>query len=205
MPLVGRNASATWAQVQLPDGTVGWVNTYYVTANVAISSLPVADAPAPDPGQSLGTVSTGAVNVRSGPGAQYTSIAVLSGGTTVGLLGRNADASWIKVHLSNGIEGWIRENLLQTSAPVWTLAIVESPPPVNGAVVNIGALNVRYGPSTGYGAFAVVYRGQVVNMVGRSAYGTWAQVRIPSGALGWVNSNYLLSEVPYLSLPVTGP
>jgi uncharacterized protein YgiM (DUF1202 family) len=150
-------------------------------------------------------VSSGAVNVRSGAGAQYTSIAVLSSGTTVGLLGRNADASWIRVQLSNGVEGWIRDTLLQTNVPVWSLAIVESPPPANGAVVNIGALNVRYGPSIGYGVFAVVYRGQVVTLVGRSVYGTWAQVRIPSGALGWVNANYLLSDVPYNSLPVTGP
>ncbi|MGD8854793.1 MAG: SH3 domain-containing protein [Chloroflexota bacterium] len=205
LPLVGRNGAATWAKVQLPNGAVGWVNAYYVLSNVAIGTLPLADEPAPEPDQLLGLVSSGAVNVRSGPGAQYTSIAVLTGGTNVGLLGRNADASWIKVHLSNGAEGWIRGTLLLTDAPIWTLAIVEAPPPANGAVVNIGALNVRYGPSTGYGVFAVVYRGQVVNMVGRSAYGTWAQVRIPSGALGWVNSNYLLSDVPYDSLPVTGP
>lgn len=205
LPLIGRNATATWAKVQLPNGSQGWVNVYYVQANVAIGSLPIADAPAPEPGQALGRVLSGAVNVRSGPGVQYNSIAVLSSGTTVGLRGRNADATWIKVHLSNGAEGWINGSLLQTDVPVWTLAIVESPPPANGAVVNIGALNVRYGPSIGYGAFAVVYRGQVVSMVGRSAYGTWAQVRIPSGALGWVNSNYLLSDVPYNSLPVTGP
>lgn len=205
LPLISRNAAATWARVQLPNGAQGWVNVYYVLSNVAIGSLPVADTPPPDPAQALGVVSSGAVNVRSGPGAQYTSIAVLSSGTSVGLVGRNADASWIKVHLSNGHEGWIRATLLQTNVSLWTLAIVEAPPVTNGAVVNIGALNVRYGPSTGYGAFAVVFRGQVVTMVGRSAYGTWAQVRLPSGALGWVNSNYLLSDVPYNSLPVTGP
>jgi uncharacterized protein YgiM (DUF1202 family) len=205
LPLIGRNATATWAKVQLPNGAQGWVNAYYLLANVAIGSLPVVDAPAPVPDQSLGSVSTGAVNVRSGPGAEFNSIAVLSGGTTVVLLGRNADASWLLVRLSNGVQGWIRSNLLQTNVSIWTLAIVESPPPANGAVVNIGALNVRYGPSIGYGVFAVVYRGQVVTLVGRSAYGTWVQVRIASGALGWVNSNYLSSDVPYSSLPITGP
>lgn len=202
--LIGRNASATWVKVQIPNGQQGWVNVYYVQTSASVVALPIVDAPV-DPGHAIGVVNTGAVNVRTGPGAQYNSIAVLGSGTAVTLIGRNADATWTKVRLSNGIEGWIGSGLLQTNVPIWSLSIVESPPPENAAVINVGALNVRHGPGTGYGVFAVVYRGQVVTLVGRSAYGTWAQVRIPSGALGWVNSNYLLSDVPYNSLPVTGP
>lgn len=205
LPLQARNAAATWAKVQLPNGTEGWVNVYYVLTNVAIGTLPVSDAAAPVPAQLIGVVNTGAVNVRSGPGVQFVSIAVLGYGTHTNLLARNADASWVQVRLGNGAEGWVRATHLQSTVPAWTLPVVESPPPANSAVVNAGALNVRYGPATGYGAFAVVYRGQVVTLVGRSAYGTWVQVRIPSGAVGWVNSNLLTSDVPYLSLPVTGP
>lgn len=205
LSLLGRNAAATWAKVQTPTGVQGWVNVYYVQTSVAVVTLPIVTETPPDPGQALGVVNTGAVNVRSGPGAQYNPIAVLQSGSTVGLIGRNADSSWVKVRLSNAVEGWIRADYLNTNVPVWTLGVVEAPPLENAAVVNVGALNVRYGPGTGYGAFAVIYRGQVVTMVGRSAYGTWAQVRIPSGAIGWVNSNHLISNVPYHTLPVTGP
>ena len=203
--LIGRNASATWALVQLPNGIQGWVNVYYVQTSVPVVNLPVVDAAPPDASQAVGVVNTGAVNVRSGPGAQYNSVAVLSAGTTVTLIGRNADATWTKVRLSNGVEGWINSSYLTTNVSIWALPIVESPPPENGAIVNVGALNVRYGPGTGFGVFAVVFRGQVVTLIGRSAYSTWAQVRIPTGAIGWVNSNYLISPVPYESLPVTGP
>lgn len=202
--LIGRNASATWVKVQIPNGVQGWVNAYYLQTSVSVVTLPIADAPV-DPGYAIGVVNTGAVNVRTGPGAQYNSIAVLNSGTSVALIGRNADATWAKVRLTNGVEGWIGSGLMQTNVSIWSLPIVESPPVENGAVINVGALNVRYGPGTGYGVFAVVFRGQVVTLIGRSSYGTWAQVRIPSGALGWVNSNYLLSDVPYNSLPVTGP
>ncbi|MGD2078978.1 MAG: SH3 domain-containing protein [Chloroflexota bacterium] len=205
LTLLGRNAAATWAEVQIPNGVRGWVNVYYIQSSVPITTLPIVAEPAPDPGPALGMVNTGAVNVRTGPGAQYSSIAVLNGGTTVALIGRNNDATWVKVRLSNGTEGWINDYYLQTNVSVWTLPIVESGPPANGAIVNVGALNVRYGPGTGYSAFTVVYRGQVVAMIGRSAYGTWAQVRIPSGAVGWVNSNLLVSDIDYGSLPVTGP
>jgi uncharacterized protein YgiM (DUF1202 family) len=203
--LIGRNASATWVKVQLPNGVQGWVNVYYVRTSVQVVNLPVVDAAPPDASQAVGIVNTGAVNVRSGPGAQYNSTAVLNSGTTVSLIGRNADATWTKVRLSNGVEGWINSAYLNTNVSIWSLPAVESAPPENGAIVNVGALNVRYGPGTGFGAFAVVFRGQVVTLIGRSAHGTWAQVRIPNGAIGWVNSNYLISPVPYESLPVTVP
>lgn len=203
--LIGRNASATWVKVQLPNGVQGWVNVYYVQTSVRVADLPVVETAPPDAGQAIGVVNTGAVNVRSGPGAQYNPVAVLSSGTTVTLIGRNANASWTKVRLSNGIEGWINSAYLNTSVSVWSLPVVDAAPPENGAVVNVGALNVRYGPGTGFGVFAVVFRGQVVTLIGRSASSAWAQVRIPNGAIGWVNSTYLISPVPYNSLPVVGP
>jgi uncharacterized protein YgiM (DUF1202 family) len=202
--LIGRNANATWAKVQIPNGVQGWVNVYYIQTSVPVVNLPVVDAPT-DPGQAVGVVITGAVNVRTGPGAQFNSIAVLSSGTTVNLIGRNADGTWVKVRLYNGAEGWINASYLQTNIPVASLPVVETPAPQNAAVVNVGALNVRYGPGTGYGVFAVVFRGQVLSLVGRASYGTWAQVRLPNGALGWVNSNLLISNVDFNSLPVTGP
>ncbi len=173
--------------------------------SVRVVDLAIVDAAPPVAAQAVGVVNTGAVNVRSGPGAQYNARAVLSSGTTVALIGRNADASWTKVRLSNGVEGWINSAYLNTNVSIWTLPVAEAAPPENGAVVNVGALNVRFGPGTGYGVFAVVFRGQVVTLIGRSASTTWAQVRIPTGAIGWVNSNYLSSPVLYSSLPVTGP
>lgn len=39
--LVGRNNSASWVQVRLSSGTVGWVNANYVAGNVPVNSLPV--------------------------------------------------------------------------------------------------------------------------------------------------------------------
>lgn len=41
--LLGRNSTSAWANVRLPDGTVGWMSASYLTGSVPISSLPVVN------------------------------------------------------------------------------------------------------------------------------------------------------------------
>ena len=202
LALLGRNAAGTWVAVRNSAGVEGWVNEYYVHTSVPVNSLPVVDSPAASP---TALVVTGSVHVRTGPGGQYDSFAILYQGQYVAVIGRSVDAMWVQVRLGNGAVGWVSITAVQLSVDIYSLPVVEATPPSNAAVVNVGALNVRYGPGTGYGAFAVVYRGQVVTLIGRAAYSTWVQVRLSSAAVGWVNSNYLLSPVSIDSLPVTWP
>lgn len=202
LALLGRNAGGTWVLVRNGPGVEGWTNASYLHTSVPVSSLPVIGAPAPSP---TALVVTGSVNVRTGPGAQYDSFAVLYQGQSVAALGRSTNAEWIQIRLGNGAIGWVVLSAVQLSVDLYSLPVVEVAPPSNAAVVNVGALNVRYGPGTGYGAFTVVYRGQVVALLGRAANSTWVQVRLSTGAAGWVNSNYLISSVSITSLPVTWP
>jgi hypothetical protein len=41
--LLGRDPFTIWIEVQLADGTVGWVSGRYLTSNVALVSLPVTN------------------------------------------------------------------------------------------------------------------------------------------------------------------
>jgi len=198
--VIGRNVQATWIKVRNANNVEGWVNVTLVQVNVNVATLPVVDAPPAGP---TAIVTASAANVRSGPGGEYNVIAVLYQGQTVTLLGRNSNSSWLKIRMGNGVEGWIGATTVQTNVPITNLPIVEAPPPPNSAVVNVSALNVRHGPGTGFGVFAVLRWGQTVSMIGRSAYSTWVQVRLPNGAVGWVNSNYLLGSIPITDLPVT--
>lgn len=53
-------------------------------------------------------INTPALNVRSGPGAQYTVITTIAGGDEVGVIGRNDGREfWWFVELENGTRGWI--------------------------------------------------------------------------------------------------
>lgn len=202
LALIGRDQNATWIKVRTPDNTDGWVNARLVQTSVAVSSLPVVDSPLTSPSA---VVITGAVNFRSGPGFDFGVITILYQGQTVAVIGRTNNSSWLKARIENGQEGWIGSSALQTNVPVQSLPVVEVPPPPNAAVVNVSFLNVRYGPGSNFEVFTFLQWGQVVGIIGRSANSTWVQVRLPSSATGWVDSNYLLGETPITELPIVSP
>ena len=63
-------------------------------------------------------IRTGALNVRTGPGPQFPSIALAYNGEYVILIGRNGDNSWVKVRLLNGPVGWIYAAHIETGQPL---------------------------------------------------------------------------------------
>jgi len=197
--LLGRNSAATWAKVRLFNGQEGWVNAYLIDPTVAISSLPVMDAPALTP---MAAVATGALNVRSGPGIGYASTAVIPYGTNVQLLGRNSNGSWVKIKLSNGHEGWANVTLLTVNVAISGLPALTEPTLTPMAAVNTGSLNVRSGPGIGYGVTAVLNYGVNVQLLGRNNNSTWAKIKLSNGHEGWVNASLLTANVAISSLPV---
>jgi uncharacterized protein YgiM (DUF1202 family) len=206
LQLLGRNASNSWVQVRTPSGHVGWVNATLIYSTVPIYSLPIVSGTPTTPStptSPVGVVNTGAANVRSGPGTTYTVIAVVTRGQQVALLGRNADISWARVRVGDGTTGWLNASLIQSNVPISSLPIVQDAPATPTAVISVGALNVRYGPGTGFGVITVVFRGQNVALVGRNSSATWVQVRLSNGTVGWVNANYVVGNVPVSSLPIT--
>jgi uncharacterized protein YgiM (DUF1202 family) len=203
--LLGRSADNAWANVRMVDGTVGWVNFGALNINVAVNSLPVIAAPAPPTGGATAVVNTGALNVRSGPGVQFSVVSAVYSGHVVQMLGRNADGSWVKARLFNGQEGWVNSRFLNPSTPIANLPIADAPGPVAATgVVNTGALNVRSGPGVGFSALEVIYQGNQVSVLGRVADSSWVQIRTARGTIGWVNTSLLNLNVPPGSLPVVG-
>jgi len=124
--LQGRSTDNVWLQVRLPDGQLGWVSSLYVAPAIALTDVPVASAtqPANVGGEANGVVvGAGILNVRSGPGTGSNLLTTLADGQTVGLEGRNADASWLKLRLADGSLGWVSSlyvipNLLRTDLPI---------------------------------------------------------------------------------------
>jgi len=121
--LLGRNDAATWIKARLPGGLEGWIGAYLLNANVAISDLPVVGA-APPPPAATGWVSAYALNVRSGPGVGYSVLTAIPWGTNVSLLGRNSVATWVKVRLGSGLEGWVNPSYLEINISVASLPVV---------------------------------------------------------------------------------
>jgi uncharacterized protein YraI len=221
--LQGRNADASWIWVKLPDGTEGWLGSLYLLSNVPLSSLPltaeVVETPTEEPVVVLpsggavqpttgtsptATVTTGALNVRSGPGIGYDVLGVAYQGEALTLVGRNQDVSWIEVQMANGVQGWVGNYYIRPNMPLDRLPVTDTGSGEAVATVATGALNVRSGPGVAYDVVAIAKQHQQVNLLGRSG-GGWVLIRV-AGVEGWVNAAYLDSSVPTGTLPlVTTP
>ena len=71
------------------------------------------------------------------------------------------------------------------------------------AFIKTGQLNVRSGPGPGFSIVTTVTQGDEVTMVGRTTDSAWAQITTAGGTSGWVSTLYLLSGVPFSTLPIT--
>lgn len=167
-------------------------------------------------------VNTGFLNVRTGPSAGFDTIATVPGGTELAVVGRAPDDIWLLVEGAFG-RGWLNNQFVlfrgnYSSVPVFQNAlIIADPPPViiatppptgpnlpvtgNRVVVNTGFLNIRSGPSAGFGVVATVPGGTELAVVGRAQDGVWFYIEGTFGR-GWLNNQFVLFRGDYSTVPV---
>lgn len=153
------------------------------------------------------------LNVRTGPGIQYSIITTLVKNQTVNLTGyRNADANWVQITMSDGTKAWLsgKSYYLQTNVnianmPVWQ-GTPSSPAPTSGTgnIQNAYYVNVRSGPGVSYPVITAVASGTNVTLIGRNGNSTWLKMRLPNGTIGWMNAYYVSNSASFPSLPVLG-
>lgn len=156
----------------------------------------------------VGIVNTGNLNLRSGPGVEYGSIAVLPEGFGVYLLGRNAALNWVYVSTADDIRGWVNVNYIKTTTRISSLPINDTEPasPIVPAaeLTGIFSLTVYARPdSTFADAVTTISLNQQFDLIGRSYNAKWAQIRLADGTTGWVEAKYLSGTVPVRSLAPT--
>jgi len=149
-----------------------------------------------------GTVNTGALHIRSGPGVSYNVVFSVYRGTLLNLLGRTSDTSWVHVSLTNGVQGWVNSRYVLTSYALVNLPVEYIVPNNATGTVNTGKLNVRSGPGTGYGVVGWLTAGAGVVLQARNANSTWLKIQAISGPAGWVSAIYITTSYPISSLPV---
>lgn len=203
-------------EIRLPGGVVEIKMEYYENVGGArasltrtlVSVLPTpAPAPVPPVNTPTATVSSLRLNFREGPAPTYAVTKVLAKGDVVNLLARNQAATWVKVQIANGAQGWVYAPLLQTNHPIANLPLLSTEPVNNGPTATVSnavyALNVRSGPGATYDPIAAILRGQRVNLIGRNAAGTWIKIQIADGRQGWSSAAYLVNTAGFSGLPVT--
>jgi uncharacterized protein YraI len=164
----------------------------------SVDSIQVANSP--------NLVAPGAVNIRSGPGLNYTIIGTLNADTLMPVVGRNADASWWQIKIANDTRGWVSDAVVSASNTEGVPAVEAPPPPAPTPVpAQPAASNPQPAPQkpkyqfspTGwwddgnkgltrfYGDIVDVNGNPVDGVFVRATCGDYATISYPSGPVGW--------------------
>lgn len=150
-------------------------------------------------------INTAFLNIRSGPGAQYTAVATLAGGTELAVLGIAPDRVWYLVQGTFG-QGWLNNEYVLFRGDGSRLPIIR------GAIGTIatpqGSINrptvtLYAAPNLTLGAIGTLSGGAVYDVVARTADFNWIQVRTPLG-FGWVQSEFITLGGDSGAIPVIG-
>ncbi len=206
-PIVGRDDTANWYQIQLPNGAVGWVSSaYFRVGNIA--TVPVTNAD-----YVQGRVLSQRLNLREQPTTAARSLGQVSQGQVYVVVGKNADSSWFLLRLPSGVTGWVTARWLFVTDPAAVPVVsdltdggtvaVEAPLTGITGTVTAAFLNIRTLPDPLDGiAVATASQGDVFQVIGRDANANWFQIAF-SGTSGWVSSAYFRVGGDVNALPVT--
>ncbi len=132
---------------------------------------------------------TTALNVRSGPGTNYSILGVLYQGNSVTVRGANQNG-WTPVTYQ-GRSAWVASQYLTGTAASTPNA---SGGGASGTATTLEALNVRSGPGLSYAVLTVLPKGTSVSLTGKTSNG-YAEI----GAGRWVSTAWITTSTTVAS------
>ncbi len=228
--LVGVNREGNFVQLELGGGLKGWlpigavtVRTDTPTDRIDLSQVPGAPTVTVTTGTIPGTttttafpqsfglniphvvVNTGNLNIRSGPGAQYSVIITVPGGTELPVIGMAEDRVWFLVQGAFG-RGWVNQEFTLFRGSIDVVPIVHDftgtlAAPV--AVVAGSAVTLYAAPGTNFGVIGNLAGPVEVAIVARTADGQWLQLNTSLG-FGWVVASQVIARGDLSLVPIVG-
>ncbi len=156
-------------------------------------------------------VAPGAVNIRSGPGLNYSVIGTLNANTLMPIVGRNGDASWWQIEITDDRLGWVSNSVVQANnaadvpvvevdtgpdgpAPVPAQPAASNPPPAPEKP------KYQFTPTGWYddtNQGVTRFLGDIKDSAGnpvngvfvRASCGHYSTISFPSGPTGWGTLN----------------
>ncbi len=154
-------------------GVTGWVLSDYLLfpLTLDLNALPIVSnattsaAPTSAPvtvsipeGAVAGTTISN-VNFRTGAGTNFSVIRRLTRGTTVGITGRNAAGTWLRVVI-DGQEGWLASRYVNASGSLNALPVTDAVAATTNTTSSGGSAIPGVVPSVGSGARQIYLTGQ---------------------------------------------
>jgi uncharacterized protein YgiM (DUF1202 family) len=196
-----------WVQVELADGTLGFLQATTVEINpaapttVAISPPDVeAEPAASDVVEGSGIIVAGdTVNLRSIPSLDGEVVGDLASGETIPVLAIEEtvdEGNWVQVRLEDGTVGFIQADTI--SITDFSFFVLEEPEPTAlqvadgvgvGTIIADNAVNVRAGPGATFSVVAGADPNTVIEIteqVSTEDEGDWLRIRLPNNTEGWV-------------------
>jgi uncharacterized protein YgiM (DUF1202 family) len=160
--ILAESQDGTWVQSRI--GAVSeavWLAKWLLRMDGVQAPAPTADpapaAPAGDAGEVTATVRASRMNVRSGPGTNYSVVTSVSAGTRARVLALSPNSDWLQVELSGqGNPVWLFRDLTTTQgalADLPRLSESDLPAPARGAPAAAPATSVNAPAPTGGGGF----------------------------------------------------
>ncbi len=220
------DAIASFYKIELIDGNNGWVpsetlsvrdesvRSQFCEGGGTDSGSPLPDGsgggaePLTNGAQAVTSrvvINTGFLNLRSGPGPQYTVVTSLPGGTELPVIGRAPDDVWYLVSGTFG-QAWLNVNFTlfrgdYGSVPVIREFVDAALSRPTATITN--AVTLYAAPDTSLGIVGALSGPLDVDIVARTADFTWVQVRTDLG-FGWVLANQVAVRGDTTLIPIVG-
>lgn len=217
--VLGRVPGSSWLEIRTAGGVTGWAGSGNIElpAGETTASLPITGDYEPS-----AYVTTGMLNVRTGPDTSYDVVTTLEQYAGMGLLGRNHNASWVFIRLPGEVFGWVGSGMIESEVDMMTLPHVNtagsapstppsgsqpgsepgSVPATYGTVTTTTHTNLRTDPDITAPILTPLETGVVLTLIGRNHDATFAFVDLPGEAKGWVPTTAVAPSEPIFALPV---
>ena len=183
--------SGDWAHITSHDNKTGWSHRGFLRL--------IDETPPPQSDKSY-RVDASTLNVRQGPGLNYTVVGSLKKGEIVDGLAVSPDQQWAQIRKGSAVAGW---------ASLKYLTKVIAPPPPSPTdiqmIVTTDRLNIRSGPGTGYSVTGQAHGGEIVIYLGASPASDWVNIKTNDNKTGWCSSRYLMERNDLLASPEDYP
>jgi uncharacterized protein YgiM (DUF1202 family) len=220
--LIDISRDSNFIQIELGGGARGWipfsaaeVRTGTPTDGLKLDPNVVPVAPGapsgplvpaiPSTGLSVPRVivNTAYLNIRSGPGAQYTAVTTVPGGTELAVLGVAKDRVWYLVQGSFG-RGWLNNEFVIFRGVYDNVPVINTDIVVGQLVQPVAVISapiaLYVAPGTNFGSIGTVNPGEVP-IVARTADSAWVQINTPLG-FGWILANQVVLRGDLSSVPI---
>ena len=149
-------------------------------------------------------IDTGHLNVRSGPGAQYTTVATVGFGEEYDVTGFAPDGVWYRIRGHFG-EGWINSEFVAFRGDGTYIPVIRG---VTGVLVRpmaviTNAVTLYAAPNIGMGVIGTLSGPLEVEVVARTEAFDWVQLETSLG-FGWVPVNQVQLSGDSSLVPIVG-